>query len=84
MPGVAHDSPLMPVPIVNRREDEGFLRSPAGDQASTKPPDGGSSSLPTIGIIFPKPDFGRNINSRLTKDLDALQDAFVANESDWP
>ena len=34
-------------------------------------------SLPTVRIAFPEPDFGRNINSRFAKDLDAYQDALA-------
>ena len=34
-------------------------------------------SLPTVRIVFPEPDFGRNINSRFAKDLDAYQDALA-------
>ena len=33
--------------------------------------------LPTVRIVFPEPDFGRNINSRFAKDLDAYQDALA-------
>ena len=35
--------------------------------------------LPTVRIVFPEPDFGRNINSRFAKDLDAYQDVLAVN-----
>ena len=34
---------------------------------------GRDQPLPTVRIVFPEPDFGRNINSRFAKDLDAYQ-----------
>ena len=33
--------------------------------------------LPTVRIVFPEPDFGRNINSRFAKDLDAYQEVLA-------